>query len=364
MKFCVICPHYEYIHRGTENMTRDINKILKKHGHETKVISIGTTNTLRKDKGLGKFSSTLEQKTQVGGFLRKYLGITSNIEDIVFTWKAYPIIETLSDDYDLLWSNGEFWCANMLTKLKRKKNKPILIFFGGGISKMMQKEAEMLPDIFVVLTPTMEEWVKKRVPKCNVKCIPSGVDLKLFNKTKPLFKDKFEHPIVVSTSALIEGKRVDMIVDAMHKLGKGTLFVTSNGPLRDKIVAKGEQLMGDRFKYLGVIPFEDLPKLYSMADVFVLGSRNEAYGAVIFEAMACGCPVVAQYDKTRKWMIGDKGVLVPPNKGLQSWASAIELAWKKNIKNTREQAEKFSWEKTVEGYENAIKEVLDGRKNN
>lgn len=359
MRFGVICPHHGYINRGTENMTDDINKVLEKRGHSYKLFTVD--NEFRrpyfvKTKGIGKFSDTFLEKTMLGGFFRKYVGFNPNIEDITFALNIQIHVDVLSGHFDMLWSNGEFWCANMITKVSERNNVPSLIFFGGGISKMMKVEAKMHPDIFVVLSPVFKEWLDKKVPECNVKCIPSGVDLNLFKKTKELSpRYKYEEPIVCTTSALVKGKRVDLIIDAMKELGKGTLFVTNDGPMRNFIVNKGKQALGDRFHYLGILPFEDLPKLYSMCDVFVLASDNEPWGAVLLEAMACGCNVVAKQDKTRKFMLEDNAVLVPEG---GSWKSAIELAWKSKSFNPRKQAEKFSWEKTVDGYLSAIGDVV------
>jgi glycosyltransferase involved in cell wall biosynthesis len=41
------------------------------------------------------------------------------------------------------------------------------------------------------------------------------------------------------------------------------------------------------------VPYEDLPKYYAIADVFVLPSVSEALGVVLLEAMASGVPIVA-----------------------------------------------------------------------
>ena len=41
------------------------------------------------------------------------------------------------------------------------------------------------------------------------------------------------------------------------------------------------------------VPYEDLPKYYAIADVFVLPSVSEALGVVLLEAMASGAPIVA-----------------------------------------------------------------------
>jgi glycosyltransferase involved in cell wall biosynthesis len=45
-------------------------------------------------------------------------------------------------------------------------------------------------------------------------------------------------------------------------------------------------------KFLGPIPQERLPEIYSRADVFVLPSISEAWGLVVNEAMCCELPVL------------------------------------------------------------------------
>ena len=40
------------------------------------------------------------------------------------------------------------------------------------------------------------------------------------------------------------------------------------------------------------MPFEDLPALYSLAEMFVFPSLHEGFGLPVVEAMACGVPVI------------------------------------------------------------------------
>jgi glycosyltransferase involved in cell wall biosynthesis len=53
--------------------------------------------------------------------------------------------------------------------------------------------------------------------------------------------------------------------------------------------------LGDRWKFLGLLPDEDLTAFYHLCDVVVLPSTNstEAFGMVQVEAMTCGTPAVA-----------------------------------------------------------------------
>jgi glycosyltransferase involved in cell wall biosynthesis len=46
-------------------------------------------------------------------------------------------------------------------------------------------------------------------------------------------------------------------------------------------------------RFTGYVPFDDLPALYSLAEMFVFPSLYEGFGLPVIEAMACGTPVVA-----------------------------------------------------------------------
>lgn len=48
----------------------------------------------------------------------------------------------------------------------------------------------------------------------------------------------------------------------------------------------------DRVRFLGNVPFEDLPDLYRASDLFVMPSTGEGFGIVYIEAMACGTPAI------------------------------------------------------------------------
>jgi len=59
-------------------------------------------------------------------------------------------------------------------------------------------------------------------------------------------------------------------------------------------VEKARQVLGRDIHWLSeTIPLQDLPVLYSHADVFVCPSVYEPFGIINLEAGACGTPVVA-----------------------------------------------------------------------
>src|SRR6185295_18269356 len=50
--------------------------------------------------------------------------------------------------------------------------------------------------------------------------------------------------------------------------------------------------VGDAVSFTGYLPFDDLPAMYNLAEMFVFPSIYEGFGLPVIEAMACGTPVI------------------------------------------------------------------------
>ena len=80
--------------------------------------------------------------------------------------------------------------------------------------------------------------------------------------------------------------------------------------------------LGDRAVRLGYVSRADLPGLYSAATACVLPSWYEGFGLTALEAMACGCPVLASTAGSLPEVVGDAGLLLPPDDAA-AWSEAL-----------------------------------------
>jgi glycosyltransferase involved in cell wall biosynthesis len=113
----------------------------------------------------------------------------------------------------------------------------------------------------------------------------------------------------------------------------------------------------------GYVPYEDLPALYSAADVFVYPSVYEGFGLPPLEAMACGTPVIAGDRSSLPEVVGEAGLMVDPydpDAFAKAMARVLSSESLRAEMRTRglSQASKFSWDKmareTLEIYRTAI----------
>lgn len=210
------------------------------------------------------------------------------------------------------------------------------------------------PNYFVPISSEALRWAKRVNPFVKVEYVPNGVDLNKFTAEGEKYRTEFKKPIVLCVGALTKSKRIDLVIKAVAKIENANLLVVGDGDLRDKIYDLGFKLLGKRFQLIKV-PYEKMPKVYRVADIFTLVSESYySFENVLVEAMATNLPVVANNDPIRREIVGRAGILVNPTK-IQEYRQGLEKALATNWGDkSRRQAAKFDWDKIARKYERLI----------
>jgi glycosyltransferase involved in cell wall biosynthesis len=117
--------------------------------------------------------------------------------------------------------------------------------------------------------------------------------------------------------------------------------------------------------YLENLPPDEMPRLYNAVDCLLFPSWYEGFGLPPVEAMASGTPVVTSCVASLPEVVGDAGLMVPPDNvvGLAEAVEALlenENLRKAQIQKGLDHVKKFDWAKnavmTMEIYEEIIGE--------
>lgn len=98
---------------------------------------------------------------------------------------------------------------------------------------------------------------------------------------------------VLFVGELVTLKRVDLLIDTIARLGtaRATLTIIGTGP-EEKRLRRRAARVGLDVSWRGQIPIEAVPDAMARADLLVLPSRYDGWGAVVSEALMAGTPAV------------------------------------------------------------------------
>ena len=171
--------------------------------------------------------------------------------------------------------------------------------------EMEQQIVQQADRIIAATTDERNQIVRYCGVSANrVQVIPCGVDLKLFTahnkqQARKTLGFKPHQPVLLFVGRLDPFKGPDLFLRSAVMMKEQAQLIVVGGRLHgDKELQELQKLahdlgIGQRVHFLGARPQQELPLLYSAADVTVVPSYHESFGLVAVESLACGTPVVA-----------------------------------------------------------------------
>lgn len=183
-----------------------------------------------------------------------------------------------------------------------------------------------------------------------------------------------EGPYALSVNSADPRKNVPHAIHAFARATRASPAVVhslvlsgSPGPgaerIRDAIGAYPD--LRGRIVQTGHVPDADLGPLYTGARVFVYPSIYEGFGLPPLEAMQCGTPAITSNTSSLPEVVGDAGVMVPPDDVDALAGAMLDLARDSDRRRClRErglaQAGRFSWEQSTAATLRAYRTALAG----
>jgi glycosyltransferase involved in cell wall biosynthesis len=218
-----------------------------------------------------------------------------------------------------------------------------------------------------------------RVPPDKITITPCGADETMRRVEDSqviadvLRRYKIAPPFILSVGLLQPRKNLPRVVEAFALLRQRHSELTHRLVIAGRI-GWGIEPLTQRIRQLqlenavhfaGYIADEDLPALYSAADLFVYPSLYEGFGIPPLEAMACGTPVVTANVSSLPEVVGDAALTVNPLE-VEEISTAMErVLTDATLRQTLskrglERAKEFTWERmarlTVEVYQSMTSE--------
>ena len=118
-------------------------------------------------------------------------------------------------------------------------------------------------------------------------------------------------------------------------------------------------------RFIGFVPDEDMPALYSAASLFAFPTLYEGFGIPVLEAQSCGVPVLASECSALPEVGGDGALYVDPydvekiSEGIRAVLTDRELAGRL-VRQGAQNVKRFSWEGSARRLDEIMEKEVKG----
>ncbi|MCZ7403134.1 MAG: glycosyltransferase family 4 protein [Candidatus Methanoperedens sp.] len=293
---------YPWVKGGAEKRIYEVGKRLAKDGNDVHVFGVkwwNGTETIMNE-GMVLHGVCMPMELYVNG--RRSIS-----EAIIFSIKLFPhLIRERFDVIDV--SAFPYFSCFTVKLVSMFRRTPMAItwhevwddywyeYLGwqGIFGKLVEHLISKLPCMSIAVSPlTKRNLILLGRDGENIHVSPNGIDLKTISSITPFHEDCD----ILFVGRLIREKNVDVLLEALSLVSETIphvkCHIIGDGPERERLVGLASQhgLMGN-VRFFGFMGYEDVIARMKSSKILVLPSTREGFGMVVFEAFACGVPVI------------------------------------------------------------------------
>ena len=158
-------------------------------------------------------------------------------------------------------------------------------------------------DLTISPSRGMERIMRQFGVQSHIEVVPNGANLKPFQQAKPFARSEFgfnrNDILLVYMGRVAPEKNLEFLLQAFAGVARTIpnvhLLILGGGQKEhvDKLKAlPAAHSIEDRVRFIGLIPYDQLPSYMAMCDIFVTASVTEVHPYSVIEAMATGLPIM------------------------------------------------------------------------
>ena len=225
----------------------------------------------------------------------------------------------------------------------------------------------------VCVSEFTRQEVLERYPSITeekLKVIHGGVDLERFYpRSQGIISERYDiKEYLLCVGEVRPYKNLENVFRALELCPDGPQLAISGkifGEHKNKLENLARSLnIENRIVWLGYVPDDLLPNLYSEATAFIFPSLYEGFGLPIIEAMACGCPVISSNRASLPEIGGEVALFFDPLE-ISDMAESIkkvceDTEYRQSLaRRGPKHANNFKWESSVKKHMDLFEVILN-----
>lgn len=311
MKVLIASDFFTPTINGVVTSITNLQQELERHGHEVKILTLRQKEPYGYEECVYVLPSFSAGRVYPGARVVRSLG--KHEIDEIRAWKP-----------DIIHTQNEFSTFFLSQVIASKLNIPIVHTFHTvyedyvhyfspsvtmGRTMVRKYFGTLLEKVDAVVVPTekVRDILESYGVDTPIHTVPTGINLDRFRKVehdraRQALRAQYgiapEEFLMLSLGRLAKEKNVEEIITFLGRLPDGIrLVIVGGGPYQEILKAYAEETgLSHKVIFTGMVPPQEVPSYYHMADVFVSASTSETQGLTYVEALAAGLPALCRRD--------------------------------------------------------------------